>query len=323
MIVSASRRTDIPAFFSEWFVNRIRAGFFYRVNPFNAHQVSGFSLKPDDVDAVCFWTKNPRPLMAHLDEIDRRGFNYYFQFTLNPYSPTFEPHLPPLAERIATFRELATRIGPQRMVWRYDPVILTSATPVEWHLEAVEKIAAQLSGATCRLVFSFYDFYGKGEGRLHAALQGSGITLHDITAAEYANDLQGLAQGFKAVADCHQLRLLSCSEGLNLSPLGIEHGACIDGGLIREVFGVAPTEKKDKNQRPACRCMESVDMGSYNTCSFGCAYCYANFNDGTIAGNLRRHDVHSPALLGNFSEEIPIRRSLDTKKTCNRQPSPF
>lgn len=315
MIISASRRTDIPAFYADWFMTRIHAGFFHRVNPFNANQVSAFSLAPEHVDAICFWTKNPRPLMAHLDELDQRGYRYYFQFTLNPYDRTFEPHVPPLAERIATFVELANRIGPERVAWRYDPVILTSATPVAWHLEQAEQIAAQLAGATCRLVFSCYDFYGKGQGRLHAALKGTGIALEDITAPEHAAELQELAKGFAAIAAHHGLRILSCSEELDLSALGIEHGACIDGNLIRELFGGTPPTAKDKNQRPACRCVESVDMGIYNTCRFGCTYCYANFNEGQIVGNLLKHQLDSPSLLGRCEREIEIQAGVK-KKGC-------
>lgn len=317
MIISASRRTDIPAFYSDWFMGRIREGFFHRVNPFNNNQVSAFSLKPEHLDAICFWTKNPKPLMQHLDELDRQGYNYYFQFTLNPYSKTFEPHVPALEERIATFKELAGRIGPERVVWRYDPIILSSATPVAWHLEQVERIATQLKDSTHRLVFSFYDFYGKGQGRLHAALKGTGIVLDDITAPDKADQLQELVQGFKAIADHYNLRLLSCSEDLDLSALGIEHGACIDGILIHELFGGTPSMTKDKNQRQACGCVESVDMGIYNTCHFRCSYCYANFNEGMIEANCRKHYQDSPSLLDRHEGTIEIQTSLNKKKKCD------
>lgn len=323
MIISASRRTDIPAFYADWFMTRIREGFFHRVNPFNANQVSAFSLKPEHVDAICFWTKNPRPLMAHLDELDQRGYRYYFQFTLNPYDKTFEPNVPTVDERIATFQKLAERIGPERVVWRYDPVILSSATPVAWHLEQAEQIAGQLTGATRRLVFSFYDFYGKGQGRLHAALQGSGITLEDITSPDHAAELLALVQGFAAIAVRHGLRILSCSEALDFSTLGIEHGACIDGNLIRELFGGTPPTAKDKNQRPACRCVESVDMGVYNTCRFGCTYCYANFNEGMIENNRNKYFIDSPALLGRCEEVIEVQTSMKKKKCNGGQQSLF
>ena len=314
MIISASRRTDIPAFYSEWFMNRIRAGFFYRVNPFNSRQVSGFSLKPEHLDAICFWTKDPQPLLRYLDELDERGHRYYFQFTLNPYGREFEPEVPSIAERIATFRELAGRIGPERLVWRYDPVILSSVTPAAWHLQQAERLAGQLQGASRRLVFSFYDCYGKGKGRLHAALAGRGITLDDSTAPDKSAELHELVQGFKSIADRYRLDIFTCCEEIDLSSAGIEHGACIDGMLIRKLFGGTPSVSKDRNQRSACGCVESVDMGSYNSCRFRCAYCYANCNARIIESNCRKHCPDSPLLLGGYEGAVAIRTSLGKKK---------
>ncbi len=308
MIISASRRTDIPAFYAEWFMQRVREGFFYRVNPFNRRQVTGFSLKPEDVDAICFWTKNQQPLMKHLNELDERSLNYYFQFTLNPYDINFEPGVPPLQDRIDTMIELADRIGRERVVWRYDPIILSSATPASWHLEQAECLAALLRVATGRVVFSFYDFYGKGQGRLHKALSGTGITLEDITLPEQAEALDLVARGFKAIADRYELQIFSCSEEVELAHIGIEHGACIDGALIRELFGANITFQKDKCQREACRCIASIDMGMYNSCRFRCSYCYANFNEGMIESNCRKHFRDSPSLLHEYDGEIEIRR---------------
>ncbi len=316
MIISASRRTDIPAFYSDWFMQRIRAGYFYRVNPFNSRQVTGFSLKPEDVAAICFWTKYPLPLMPYLAELDRRGFCYYFQFTLNPYGKLFEPKVPAIEERIAVFRELAERLGPERVIWRYDPVILSSVTPVSWHLEQAEQLARQLHDSTRRFVFSFYDFYGRGQGRLGSALKGTDITLHDITATENAAELDELVQGFKAIAARFKLRLLSCSEQLDLSAAGIEHGACIDAKLIRELSAADPSSVKDRNQRSACGCVESADMGSYNSCLFCCSYCYANFNAGMIARNCQKHSPDSPSLLGRHDGQVEIRTFLHKKKNC-------
>lgn len=316
MIISASRRTDIPAFYADWFMNRVREGYFYRVNPFNSNQVSGFSLKAEDVDAICFWTKNPRPLMKHLEELDERGLKYYFQFTLNPYDKTFEPNVPSLAERIATFKELARHIGPERLVWRYDPIFLSSVTTIEWHLNQVDRIAEQLKDSTRRLVFSFYDFYGKGQGRLNKALQGTGIKLEDITSPDQKSALDQIAQGFKEIADRHSLQLFSCSEDVDLDSIGIQHGACIDGKLISELFGITAVNNKDKNQRESCGCVESADMGIYNTCHFRCAYCYANFNEGVIESNCLKHFLDSPSLLGSYEGHVEIQTSLKKKKKC-------
>ena len=316
MIISASRRTDIPAFYVDWFMNRVRAGYFHRVNPFNSNQVSGFSLKPEDVNAICFWTKNPRPLMKHLDELDEMGLKYYFQFTLNPYDKTFEPNVPPLQKRIETMIELVKRIGSERVVWRYDPVILSSVTSVPWHLEQVEQIATKLQDATRRLVFSFYDFYGKGQGRLNKALEGTGIKLEDITSPEHKDALDQVAYGFKEIADHHNLQIFSCSEDIDLASIGIQHGACIDGKLISELFGSTAVNNKDKNQRESCGCVESADMGMYNTCHFKCAYCYANFNEGMIESNWRKHYPDSPSLLDRSDGQVEIQTSLNKKKKC-------
>lgn len=311
MIVSASRRTDIPAFYAEWFMKRVREGYFYRVNPFNSRQVSRFSLKADEVDAICFWTKNPQPLMRHLDELDERGLNYYFQFTLNPYDRIFEPGVPPLEERLNTMTELAGRIGPERVVWRYDPVILSSATPVSFHLENGEEIAARIGNATRRLMFSFYDYYGRGKGRLSRALDGTGITLEDITAPKHRSALILVARGFQQIAERHNLQIFTCSEEVELGASGIRHGACIDGDLIRELFGVKTAFKRDKNQRGACNCVASADMGAYNSCRYRCSYCYANFNEGMIESNCRKHDPESPTLLGEYNSSIEIRTKIN------------
>jgi hypothetical protein len=165
-------------------------------------------------------------------------------------------------------------------------------------------------------MFSFYDFYGKGQGRLNKALQGTGIRLDDITAPEHGEALRQITRGFKEIADRHNLQIFSCSEEVDLSAIGIGHGACIDPNLIRKLFGVDSSGRKDWNQRTVCNCVESVDMGSYNSCRFRCAYCYANFNEGMIDNNCRKHFPDSPALLGNYEGEVEIRTSLTKKKKC-------
>jgi len=326
-IISASRRTDIPAFYAEWFMRRVRSGHFYRVNPFNTRQVTGFSLDPGDVDAFIFWTKDPHPLLRHLAELDNRGYNYYFQFTLNPYDTPFEPNTPPLTERIVTFRKLAEFIGPQRVVWRYDPIILSSITPVEYHLQMAGRIASALAGSTESLVFSFLDFYGKVQGRLKKLQERSGITLADIAAPQLRDERERLAAGLKSIADRHGLKLLSCSEEVDLAAFGIEHGSCIDGNLIRELTGSSKPFARDRNQRGACGCVESVDMGIYSTCSFNCAYCYANSHGATIESNRKRHHPESASLLYDYEGDVEIRRGSGMKKPgveCGgRQPDLF
>jgi hypothetical protein len=274
-IISASRRSDIPAFFADWFMTRIREGWFERVNPYNRRQTARVSLAPADVAAIVFWSKNPRPLLCHLDELEFRGYRYYVQFTLNPYDSSFEPGLPPLAERLDIFRELAGRIGPHRVIWRYDPVILSSVTPVPWHLERAEELAGVLEGSTERLTISFLDFYGRVGKRLQRLGGEQGIVCRDLVSPEAAGELEFLAEGLGRIARAHGLGVVSCSEEVDLGCFGISHGSCIDGELIRQVRGEAGIFRRDRNQRPACRCAASVDMGRYDSCGYGCVYCYA------------------------------------------------
>lgn len=274
-IISASRRSDIPAFHADWFMERIREGSFLRINPFNPRQTKEVRLDPGEVDAIVFWSKNPCPLLPHLGELDSRGYCYYFQFTLNRYGPEFEPGLPPLRERIGTFRQLAERVGSKRVVWRYDPVILSSATPVDWHLESVEELAMTLGGATERLVISFLDFYGKAGRRLEALRRSRGIACSDVTLPGLEQELERLAAGIGRIGAAHGLKVLSCAEDADLERFGIVHGSCIDGELIRELRGGEGRFRRDRSQRPACRCAGSVDMGTYDSCGYGCLYCYA------------------------------------------------
>ncbi len=274
-IISASRRTDLPAFHAPWFMARIREGFFTRVNPYNRRQTSMVSLAPDEVAAIVFWSKNPRPLFPYLDELDSRGFRYYFHFTLNPYDSIFEPGLPPLEDRIAAFHELTGRVGGRRVIWRYDPIIVSTVTPVEWHLERAGALAASLEGATERLVISFLDRYGTVGRRLERLRQGRGIDCGDLTAPERGHDQERLAAGLHAAAAARGMGMFTCAEEVDLAGLGIGRGSCVDAGLIRELWGVGGTFTRDRNQRPFCRCAVSVDMGAYDSCGYDCLYCYA------------------------------------------------
>ena len=161
IIISASRRTDIPAFYSEWFMNRIRAGYFVKVNPYNSKQRKKVSLLSSDVAAIVFWTKNPLPLMQHLPLIDRQAYRYLFHFTLNNYSKVFEPRVPDLQNRMETFKRLSDQIGPERVLWRYDPLIISNLNSVEDHLTQFNKIARTLRGYTQRVTISLVVFYPK------------------------------------------------------------------------------------------------------------------------------------------------------------------
>ncbi|MBC7963361.1 MAG: DUF1848 domain-containing protein, partial [Steroidobacteraceae bacterium] len=253
-----------------------------------------------DVDAIVFWTKNPKPLLRFLPELDDLGLKYYFQFTLNPYDKLFEPHVPSLVERIETFRTLADMIGPRRVIWRYDPIILSSVTPIGYHLEQFARIAEGLQGASERAMFSFLDFYSKASKRLKAIEREHGVSFFDITGEEYTDDRRGLLSSIQSSAADNGMSLRSCTEAEELDDIGIRHGRCIDSGLVQELFGRGGKFTRDKYQRKECGCVESVDMGIYNTCSFQCAYCYANAGPQMIAANLKKHNSTGPALIGEY-----------------------
>ncbi|MGE5604218.1 MAG: DUF1848 domain-containing protein [Bacteroidota bacterium] len=306
MIISASRRTDIPAFFGEWFSNRIKAGFFYRINPFNPNQVKGFSLLPEDVDAFVFWTKNPQPFFKQLDLIEEIGFNYLFHFTLNDYPPILEPGVPSVSQRLNAFKTLSDRIGPKRIVWRYDPVVLSSLTPVEYHLEKVAKLARELSGYTERLIISFLDFYGKVQKKLNQLSVSNGIRFKDWLDDANLGLLEKFAAQIPVLTKANGIQTFTCSEAVELQQYGILPGSCIDGSLINELFGLKKQWKKDPFQRNNCRCAVSVDMGVYDTCKFGCAYCYANTNSKTALKNDQKHFPDSPALIGRYKGDVKI-----------------
>ncbi len=306
MIISASRRTDIPAFFGDWFIKRIEEGFFYNINPFNPRQVKGYSLLPQDVDAIVFWTKNPQPFIKHLDYLDQRGYNYYFQYTLNDYPKIFEPHVPPVHERIETFIELSKRIGKGKVIWRYDPIVISSLTPPEYHLQKMTSLSSRLNGHTERLMISFLEFYSKVQNRVKKMETEYGCKFTDLTGDEHRQELLELAEKIKEIAHKNGLQVFSCAETVDLDKIGIERGSCIDGKLIKTLFSIQKRYRKDPNQRKECLCVESVDMGVYNTCQFQCSYCYANFSEKMIRQNLQKHFPDSSSLINRYSDDVII-----------------
>ncbi len=266
MIISASRRSDIPAFYGEWFMNRLRAGEVLVRNPMQQKQVSRIGLSPETVDGIVFWTKNPAPILPYLQEIDAMGYRYYFLFTLTPYGNDLEPGLPEKSMVIETFRQLSGMIGPERTVWRYDPVILTPELTPEWHLKAFGRLAQKLSGYTERCILSFLDEYRKVKNRMRQ------IPCVNPDRAV----MKMLAEQLSRTAAGHGIRLFTCSEDIDLSGSGIGHSRCIDRELVERIGGKPLRNmRKDHGQRKECGCMESRDIGVYDTCVHGCLYCYA------------------------------------------------
>ncbi len=303
MIISASRRTDIPAFFGDWFMNRIREGYFVRVNPMNPEQKRVFSLKRDDVDAVVFWTKYPRNFFPHVVELLDLGYNFYFQYTLNKYPAVFEPNVPGISKRIDIFRRLSRKIGKEKVIWRYDPVIFSNVTDESFHLENIEIISDLLAGHTERVFISFLDFYGKVKRRLAKIESENSIRIFDVVKDENRERLFDFASKISEILKPKGIIPFTCSEKFDFTSPGIKPGSCVDGKLINRIFGLKRNFGKDPNQRDMCGCSKSIDVGMYNCCKFECSYCYANLNSKTIADNIGRHNTQSPQLMGEYNED--------------------
>lgn len=295
MILSASRCTDIPNYYSEWLARRFRAGFLCVRNPMNFRQVSRIALNPNVIDCIVFWTKNPAPMLPYLDEY--RRYMYYFQFTLTGYGKDIEPGLPDKRRiLIPAFCELADRIGRDRVIWRYDPIFLSDHYTLDYHVKAFTRIAEALAGRTRRVVISFLDDYEKTKRNM------KGINIQGLTKEK----MRRLAHSFAVIAGRYGMEIQTCAEKIDLSEYGITHGACIDREYIEHLLGCRLRAGKDHGQRPECRCMESVEIGSYHTCRNGCRYCYANFSDGRVQARIRDFDVDSPILCGKMEPEDRI-----------------
>lgn len=296
MIVSVSRRTDIPAFYSAWFMNRLRDGFVLVPHPGDPVHFRRVTLDPAVVDCIVFWTKNPDPLLPRLDEITSRGYSFYFQFTITPYGSSIETGVPPTRAMVDSFRCLSSMIGPDRVIWRYDPVILTDQMDVPYHLRRFEELATMLDGWTSRCTFSFLDLYPKVRRHMDDP------TVRDMQETHMLE----IAKGFSQSARKHRLQLATCAETVDLGRCGIAHGACIDPTIVEGLLGCPIRAQKDRNQRGACGCIESIDIGSYDCCPHGCIYCYATSSSTLWGSNGSSHDPKSPVLLGHVPQEARI-----------------
>lgn len=315
LVISASRATDIPAFHAKWFMNRLRAGYCLWENAFNAHQRCHVSFGKCKV--FVFWSKNPQALIPYLSELEDRGYQYYFHYTLNDYEQEgLEPRIPELAQRIATFQKLSARIGKHRVIWRFDPLIMGNTLTVESVLERIQRLAEQLAPYTEKLVFSFLDMYKKTERNL----KRFDLLLHSPDAGEALRLAEGIVNINKRLVT--PLRLSTCAEKLDLSSLGIEHNACVDPALLlrlcpasQELRSICekriPTRQgsllppagscgsgaiKDRGQRSACGCAPSKDIGRYNTCMHLCAYCYANRSKADVIKGINATDSNGERL---------------------------
>ena len=329
IIISASRSTDIPAFYAKWFFNRLAKGYCVWYNPFNRRKMY---VSFERCKAIVFWTKNPKPILSYLHELDRRGIHYYFQFTLNDYvSEGFEPNVPSVTQRVETFRELSEMIGKERVIWRFDPLIITPSITPRVLLSRIWKIGNQLKGYTDKLVFSFIDVKAYRKVQNNLVKETTFFTKEDVENAE-ANHAQRIeiVEGLQKIRFIWEeqgwnVEMATCAEDIDLESYGIEHNRCIDGELMkgifsddkelvyylhtlkwpeRDMFGELPPipqktkNVKDSGQRKVCGCMVSKDIGMYNTCRHFCVYCYANTSKECVIRNAEKHNDESESIIG-------------------------
>lgn len=328
IIISASRSTDIPAFYAKWFMNRLKAGYCVWYNPFNQKPMYISFAK---TKVIVFWTKNPEPMIPYLSELDKMGIHYYFQVTLNDYvNEGFEPNVGPVEHRVEVFKRLANLIGKEKVIWRFDPLIVTPQLTARQLLTKIYHVGNQLKGYTDKLVFSFIDVRAYRKVQNNLIKETPYYTRETVENAEPSgNYLEELVDGLAKLRDHWKgegwnLTLATCGESIDFGKYGIEHNRCIDGELMERIFSEdtelvyylrtgklpepdlfgkipeIPAERKDlkdKGQRKVCGCMVSKDIGMYNTCRHFCVYCYANTSKEIVLKNKERHDDDSESII--------------------------
>ncbi len=289
-IISASRRCDIPAFYSRWLLRRLEEGYCEWIHPFTG-RLERVSLRPEDCLAIVLWTRNPAPLLPALSDLLSSGHLPCFHFTLTGYPSPLESHNPEPTLSLARLRELAERLGPESVIWRYDPIVVSSLTPVAFHLEQFASIARGLEGAIRRVYFSFVDDYGKTRQSFERLRREHGIRFHELGLQEKRKLVQRLCD----VASRHGMKLHACCED-ELVGDGVEKGRCIDLAWIRRLRPGLRERPRRRATRAQCGCTESVDIGAYDTCAFGCCYCYATRSRDAALARLREHDPEDTLL---------------------------
>ena len=308
MILNTGNRTDIPAFYSRWFWNRLKDGYAMARNPMATGRITRFRLDPEVVDVLSFCTKNPAPMLAEMArqraaweagedtgaadtaiprERNLFAFRQMWHVTITPYGPDIEPHVPPKEEVMQSFRQLADLVGPRSTAWRYDPIFLSEKYDIAFHLRTFEAMAAALEGATQQCIISFIDLYEKTKRNFPEARR--------LTAEEEA----ALAEGIAGSGARHRMKIYACCEDKALARYGIDVDGCMTKEGLEQAFDMTlDVPKGHQTSRPLCRCLLGSDIGAYNTCAHGCRYCYANYDRRTVEANMAAHDPDSPLLVG-------------------------
>ncbi len=289
MIINTGNRTDIPAFFSEWFYNRISEGYVLVRNPYYPEQVIKYALTPDVVDVLCFCTKNPRPMIDRLDEIEK--FRQFWFVTITSYGKDIEPNVPPFMEVVESFKELSKRVGKNCVGVRYDPICINEKYTIEYHIKCFEDIMRGLSGYTNQCVISFIDLYEKTKKNFRG--------IREVSKAEQ----EFLVKRFVEIARKYGIIIFTCCENSEFAKFGVDVAGCMTKSVVEKAIGgTLNIPKSKKGSRESCECLLGNDIGEYNTCDHACLYCYANYDRASVVKNLELHDKLSPLLIGTLKD---------------------
>lgn len=290
MIISASYKTDIPTFYGEWFMNRLRAGYCKMVNPYN-RRVIRVPLSLDTVDGIVFWTKNVGPFLKFLPEVKVQGFPFIIQYTITGYPRALEQAVVDSSIAVEHVRKISETFGPRVCVWRYDTVIDSSLTPREYHIDTFSRLARSMQGATDEVVVSFANLYKKTLRNLDNAAREHGFTWSDPSE----DWKRALASELSQIAAANGIRLTVCSQPQFIAP-GCYEARCVDATRLADVIG-RPVNACIKGNRKECGCFESRDIGEYDTCPHGCVYCYAVQNQSLAKARYKQHDPMGESLF--------------------------
>ena len=311
MIINTGGRTDTVQYYTKWLLKRFEEGYVYSRNPLFPNNVTRYELTPDKVDCIQFCSKNYKPILTELPKITER-FNTYFHYTITAYGKDVEPGVPSIEESIETLKKLSAVAGKQRVAWRYDPVLLTQKYTIQVHLDTFKKMAGELAPYVDRCIFSFVEMYKKLE-----------INMPEIIPFS-EQDKNTLAEGLGKTAAEHGLYLQTCGTNGDYTKYGIHSSGCMTLEIMGNANGIKFRDLKHKGLRQGCHCIESRDIGAYDTCMNGCKYCYANKNPQKAFDNYKYHDPDSPLLLGSLKETDVVRQGtqksfLSAESICGQQ----
>ena len=296
MIINTGQRTDIPAFFSQWFANRLKAGFVLVRNPYNPKSVIRYRLTPDVVDLVGFCTKNPAPMLPYMDLLE--PFGQWWYVTITPYGKDIEPNVPDKLKVLESFRQLSEIIGADRMGWRYDPIFISEEWPAERHIKAFEYMARTLEGYTHTAVISFIDLYEKTRKNFPEVQSVPG------------DERLKLGKAFVEIASRYGMTVRPCAEGTDLARFGADCSGCMTVAMYEKALHKNLIVPRFAPARKECACYLGCDIGAYNTCGHLCRYCYANYDAATVRHNMKLHDPESPLLIGHLLPDDEVRDAV-------------